>query len=216
MINASWYAKYLKEQKNLHISFSNAVIDTIEYQQWKPQQVSVININDTTQKFNWELRPTYLDNYILKGDRILLDIFQQNFFTRPIYFGNHSDSSYNLFLTRYLRSEGLVDRVTSTVFDLNKDSIIISKKFYDYNIDKITRSDIIKSKDAIFILNGFRWAFFNNVYNLVAQNNYEKAKELIILMKEKFPTDKLPFASEEIEQYFSYFFQKIDESDRFH
>ncbi|MBK8089492.1 MAG: hypothetical protein IPK31_17055 [Chitinophagaceae bacterium] len=113
LINTIWYSKYLKSERNLKISFSDAVIDTIEYKEWQSQQITVINSIDTTQKFSWELRPTYLDNYILKGDRILLDIFQQNFYSRPIYFNNNSDSSYNLFLTPYLVDEGLVNRVTT-------------------------------------------------------------------------------------------------------
>ena len=214
LINTIWYPKYLKSESTLKMSFSDAAIDTIEYQEWKPQQVSIINANDSTQKFTWELRPTYMDNYILKGDRILLDIFQQNFFARPIYFTGNSDSSYNLYLSTYLIDEGLVNRVTTKVFDYNSDIVTISKNIYDYNIDKIKKEDIAKSRDAIFVLNGFRWAFFNNVYHLVAQANYDKAKELIKRMVDKFNKDKLPFTSEKVEKFFSDFFQQVDKNYR--
>ncbi len=214
LINTIWYPKYLKSERKLNISFSESVIDTIEYMQWQPQQVKVTNTIDTTQKFSWELRPTYLDNYILKGDRILLDIFQQNFYTRPIYFNNNSDSSYNLFLSPYLVDEGLVNRVTTNIFNYTTDIVKVSKNLYNYNIDKIQKEDITKSRDATFVLNGFRWAYFNSVYHLVVEANYEKAKELIKLMSDKFKTDKLPFTSNDVEKYFADFFQQVDKNYR--
>lgn len=214
LINTIWYPKYLKAERNLKISFSDAVIDTIEYKQWQSQQVTVSNPFDTTQKFSWELRPTYMDNYILKGDRILLDIFEQNFYTRPIYFNNNSDSSYNLFLSPYLVDEGLVNRVTPSIFDYRTDIVKVSKNLYTYNIDKVQKEDIAKSRDAAIVLNGFRWAYFNNVYHLVTQANYEKAKELIKLMGDKFNTEKLPFTSAEVEKYFADFFQQVDKNYR--
>lgn len=214
LINTNWYPKYLKSERNLKMSFSDAVIDTIEYKQWQSQQVTVINSIDTTQKFSWELRPTYMDNYILKGDRILIDIFQQNFFSRPIYFNNNSDSSYNLFLSPYLVDEGLVNRVTTKVFNYTNDIVKVSKNLYNYNIDKVKKEDIAKSRDASIVLNGFRWAYFNNVYHLVTQANYDKAKELIKLMVDKFDKDKLPFTSEEVEKYFADFFQQVDKNYR--
>jgi hypothetical protein len=155
-----------------------------------------------------------MDNYILKGDRILLDIFEQNFYTRPIYFNNNSDSSYNLFLSPYLVDEGLVNRVTPSIFDYRTDIVKVSKNLYTYNIDKVQKEDIAKSRDAAIVLNGFRWAYFNNVYHLVTQANYEKAKELIKLMGDKFNTEKLPFTSVEVEKYFADFFQQVDKNYR--
>ena len=214
LINTIWYPKYLKVERNLKMSFSDAVIDTLEYKQWKPQQVTIKNSVDTTQKISWELRPTYMDNYILKGDRILLDIFQENLYIRPIYFINNSDSTYNLFLSSYLVDEGLVNRVIPKEIDWNSNVLTIHKNIYNYDIDKVKREDIIKSRDAVIILNGFRWSYFNNIYNLVAQAKYDTAKELIKLMGERFKADKLPFTSVEVEKYFADFFQQVDKNYR--
>ncbi|MGN6294274.1 MAG: hypothetical protein ACTHMV_16120 [Chitinophagaceae bacterium] len=214
LINAGWYTRYLKSERNLKLSFSDATIDTIDYIRWPPQLVTVANPIDTTQKFSWELRPTYMGNYILKGDRILLDIFRQNFFSRPIYFTNSSDSSYNLFLSPYLIDEGLVNRVTSKIFDYGTDVFKVSKNLYNYNIDRIKKDDITKSSDAVFTLNGFRWVYFNNVYHLARQGNYDKAVELIKRMVDRFSKDKLPFISDDMEKYFADFFQKLDKNYR--
>lgn len=52
----------------------------------------------------------------------------------------------------------------------------------------------------------------NNVYHLVTQANYDRAKELIKLMGDKFKTDKLPFTSVDVEKYFADFFQQVDKN----
>jgi hypothetical protein len=153
-----------------------------------------------------------MNSYILKGDRILLDIFQQNFFSRPLYFNNDSDSSFNLFLTPYLADEGLVSRVTTKIADYKTDVVTVSKNLYDYTIDNLKKEDIVKSDDAVIVLNFFRWAYFNNIYRLLTQANYEKAKELIKLMDRKFNKDKLPYTSAEVEKYFADFFKKVDKN----
>lgn len=105
LINTSWYPKYLKSSKKLRLSYTDYDIDTIDYLKWLPQQIEIINSKDTTQKLSWELRPTYMNSYLLKGDRILLDIFKNNYFDRPINFTNPADTAYSLFLNNHLIDE---------------------------------------------------------------------------------------------------------------
>jgi hypothetical protein len=212
LVNTVWYPKYLKEEKDLKISFSNAFIDTVEYQLWQPDQVSIINSMDTTQKFSWELRPTYMGEYILKGDKILLNILQQNFYSRPIYFNNNSDSSYNLYLSHYLRDEGLINRLTTKIFDYKSDGFQVSKNLNRFNIENLKTEDIAKSMDAIIILNGFRWALLRNIFRLMENSNYDKANELTDILVQRFDKGKLPFTSVEVEQYYTDFLQQVNRS----
>lgn len=210
LVNTIWYPKYLKAERNLKMSLNNAAIDTIDYMKWDPKIITVVNTKDAAQQFSWELRPTYLDKYILKGDRILLDIIDQNLFKRPIYFSNQSDSSYNLFLSRYLRNEGLVERLNLSDLYLPGAGADPAKNLCDYNIDNIRMADIVISSDAIIVLNNFRWAFFNNIVDLLNAEQYDKAKALIKLMTKSFSKYKLPYTSTAIEKYFSAFIQQVD------
>jgi hypothetical protein len=212
LINTNWYPKYLKSHRNLKLGFTDSEIDTINYQYWQPKIVTITNQFNPLETFSWELRATYMENYILKGDRILLDIFQQNLFERPIYFNNNSDSTYNLFLFPFMADEGLVDRVVPKKIDWTTNVVTIHKNLYQYNIDKLKIEDIVKSRDAVIVLNAFRWSYFNNIYNLVTQGNYDKAKEIIKLMNDKFRKDKLPYTSFESENYFRDFFIQVDKN----
>lgn len=214
LINTTWYPKYLKSERNLNISLSDSQIDTIDYIPWTSQNVQVVNLKDITQKFSWELRPTYMDGYILKGDRVLLDIFQQNFFNRPIYFSSNSDSSYNLFLSTYLIDAGLVAKVSNKPVINKNDTVLVLEKLKTYTIQNIKIDEIKNSRDAIIVLNNYRWAYYSNIYHLVSLSKYDKAQQLINEMTEKFSKEKLPFVSESQEIYFSDLFNQVDKNYR--
>ena len=56
-------------------------------------------------------------------------------------------------------------------------------------------------------------AMVNPMY-LNGEINYDKAKELIKLMVDKFGKEKLPFTSVESEKYFRDFFIQVDQNYR--
>lgn len=195
LINTTWYPKYLKSERKLKISYDNSAIDTIEYIQWKSKKITITNPKNKTEKLIWVLNSSYLDNYILKGDRILLDIFKQNYFIRNIYFNSNSDTSYNLFLTKYFIDEGILDKVS--LKQTNKKISNIKK----YSIDNLKSDEIIKSTTSIKLLSGYRWTYFSEITNLINKQNFKLAKQLLIEMKQKFSVDKLPFATKKEEEY---------------
>lgn len=199
LINAEWYPKYLKNTKDLKMSLSDVQIDTINYIPWTAIDITIKNPIDTIQTFSWTLKPTYYDQYILKGDRILLDILKQNIFKRDFYFSGGSDSTYNLYLTDYIIDDGIVSRVILKKNDLTTPTVIISKNLESYNIQKLDGKEIRKSKDAIFILNGFRWTFFGNSYFLYSKGQTSEAKKLLHEMELRFDVKKLPYSSKDLE-----------------
>jgi hypothetical protein len=196
LINTSWYMHYLKNIKKLKISLTDLQIDTSGYLLWSDTDISIKNSKDSQQVFNWTLKPTYFGNYILKGDIMLLNILDQNLFERPIYFPAFSDSTYNLFLDSLLVGDGLVSRLTIKKLDPSID-FTGNLKLYKLNIT--TASEILKSKNTIELLNGYRWTYYNNAYYLYTRGNKRKAKILLEEMDKKFHPETLPYLSEMFE-----------------
>lgn len=208
LINTTWYPKYLKSERKLKISYDNAAIDTIDYIKWEPKEIIITNPKIKTEKLIWTLKPSYLDYYILKGDRILLDILKQNYFIRDIYFNSNSDTSFNLFLGKYFIDEGILDKVS-----LKQTSKKIGN-IKKYSIDNLKRDDIIKSTTSIKLLAGYRWTYFSEITNLLNKQKFTLAKQLLIEMKQKFSIDKLPFATKQEEEYMKQLTDIIDQNLR--
>ena len=210
LINTSWYTKYLKNDRNLSISFSNEEIDSIDYIEFKPSYITISNPNNSNEKFTWELRPTYLNNYILKGDRILLNILKENLFSRDIYFSFNSDSTWNLFLENYFMEDGLVNKVLKKGAELNAVADSVSVNLKNYTIDKLSTAEIAKSKDAIQLLNTYRWMYYTNIVRLLNNKQKRKAGKLKDEMLVKFPEEKLPYMSNAQKAYFDKLFEEFE------
>jgi hypothetical protein len=208
LINTTWYPKYLKRERKLKISFNNSTIDTLDYIFWKPTEIKIVNPKNKTEKLTWTLNPSYLDNYILKGDRILLDIFKQNYFNRDIYFNSNSNTSYNLYLGKYFIDEGILDKVS--LRQTNKKITNIK----NYSIDNLKSFDILKSSTSINLLGGYRWTYFAEITNQINKQNFKMAKELLTEMKHKFSVEKLPFATKQEEDYSQQLTDVIDQNFR--
>ncbi|MBK8495110.1 MAG: hypothetical protein IPL50_08780 [Chitinophagaceae bacterium] len=88
------------------------------------------------------------------------------------------------------------------------------EKLKTYTIQNIKIDEIKNSRDAIIVLNNYRWAYYSNIYHLVSLSKYDKAQQLINEMTEKFSKEKLPFVSESQEIYFSDLFNQVDKNYR--
>jgi len=202
LLNSKWYGKYLAHSTKLRFGLSEQTMDTLEYLKWQPATIKIQHPDDATKILTWELRPTYQDSFILKGNILLLDLLKQNFFGRPFYFANYSDSSTNLFLSSHLVDHGLVSSVSASAIDNEKDTMFINPVLGKYYLNKATVNSITKSKDAIAILNYYRWAYHSNIVHLLQIGKRDLALKLVDEMELKFPESELPYSTQEEMTYF--------------
>jgi hypothetical protein len=210
LVSTDWYIKYLKRKGGLNISFTDEEIEKIGHIEFEPRYLTFTNPKDSSEKFTWQMRPTYQDKYILKGDRVMLNILKQYLFEKDIYFSSNSDSTWNLFLDSYLHDEGLVSRILPKGIELDEAPDSVSANLTNYSIEKLNAADINKSKDAIILLNNYRWAYYSNIARMLYNNQKTKARALKNEMELKFPLSKFPYAFERAADYFKELFEAID------
>ena len=202
LINTKWYQNYLIQAKGIKSSLTGHMIDSVNYMEWTSQNITIKDRNDSTKALSWELKPTYMNAYILKADIFLLDLLKQNFYSRPFYFSNYSDSTFNLYLTDHLIDQGLVSSIGINQVDNTKDTLFINPNLASYTLPKKTIDQIAKSKDAVTVLSMFRWAYHSNIIHLVQIEKYGLARKLMEEMQAKFSKQNLPFTSQDEEKYF--------------
>ncbi len=210
LINTSWYCKYLKNDRKLDISFTDEEIDSVDFVSFEARYITLTNPKDSAEKFTWNLKPTYYNRYLLKGDRIMLNILKENLFERDVFFSSIPDSTWNLFLGDYITKEGLVHQLQIKGIDFDEAPDKVSSNFSIYSIEKIDAAEIKKSKDAILLLNNYRWAYYSAIAGLLSKNQKPKARVLKNEMELKFSLTKLPFAFDGAAGYFKKLFSEID------
>ena len=138
LLNTSWYSKQLKNERpygapTVAFSYSDMELDQMRPVQWSAQRISVPidgkNFHygslemvpylkafpQLPEKLEVEVQPTYTDPAGTKGIRVqdilIIDILNNNFNTRPIYFALSTAPSDRLSLDNHLVVEGLAYRV---------------------------------------------------------------------------------------------------------
>lgn len=197
LINSDWYPKYLKHNQHLDMTLSDQELDTINYLPWTPTAYSIANPKETAQFFSWIFKATYYDQYVLRGDRILLDIFKTNVFQRDFYFAGVPDSTYNLNLSDYIIDDGIVTRVMVQQNNLSSSPTVLSQNLEKYTIEKLNAEDIRKSRETVRLLNNYRFTFLGNCQFLYSKGEKKEANRLFQVMDTKFNEQKLPYISDE-------------------
>ncbi len=138
LLNTSWYSKQLKNERpygapTVAFSYSDMELDQMRPVQWNSQRISVpidaskFNLGSLKDvptigsnpqlpaKLEIDVAPTYTDPAGTKGIRVqdilIIDILNNNFNARPIYFALSTAPSDRLSLENHLVVEGLAYRV---------------------------------------------------------------------------------------------------------
>ncbi|WP_157473928.1 hypothetical protein [Flavihumibacter petaseus] len=194
LLNTVWYPQFLKQEKKLKMGYANDQLDTLSYALWSPQRITIPNPRFAGKAVSWTMNATYYGEYVLRGDRILLDIFRKNMFDRDLYFSSGADTSINLFLTDYIVDDGLVDLVLTDKNDINDPRAILSENLSAYTIKYLNKSDIRRSPDAVSLLNLYRSTYCTNIGFLLSKGKTAEAKKLLKEMDERFPLSILPYS----------------------
>lgn len=194
LLNTKWYPAYLIENRTVAFDLPKETIDTLDYTSWKD---SLISIED----FSWIVKPSYYNEYLLRGDRVFLSLLKENKFNRDLYFTISFMEESRLSLKNYITNYIIVDKFTKS----NKLDRI--KMDYSKGIEgflKMSNSLNLNSVDERLFYDYFRFDILEKVNQHVENNEKEKAKELMRLFYKYANEDKIPYVDESGKEYADY------------
>lgn len=216
-INRPWYIKFLKvglknAVKKITLSLNDNQIYDIHPYKWKTTNVQIPMSSELKEKYElddnyqmeWHLEPDLTNSkindnivskrtYLSPQKAILLQIIEDNYKQRPIYFSNSSNKSFLGGLDKFFRNCGIVSELTplkteKTKYEYDYEKIIElvqNKSFIDYNI--------IKIKDIPRISRSISFDYYSSFYNLSEYyyklGKKEKYNELIEIFRNSMMVD---------------------------
>lgn len=199
LLNSKWYPAFLSKNKSVSFDLPEAVLDTIEYTAWTD---TVITINN----FSWTVKPSYYDQYLLRGDRVFLSLLKENKFQRELYFTVGFMETSRLSLKDYLNSLVVVDKLSVVGKpDLSDEDFIktISKAL------QLSTIININSPDELRLLDNFRYDIFEKVNDYLTIGDKKKAKEFMELLDKFADEKKYPYQDENGKKYVDYLRQRL-------
>ena len=199
LLNTTWYPSFLADNKSVAFDLSSKKLKTIEYTKWADKTVKIKN-------FSWTVKPSYYDQYLLRGDRIFLSLLKKNKFKRDLFFTIAFMESSRLSLKDYLSHYIAVDKLTTAQQELmtfeNYKNLISS-------ILMLTKRLNINSSDELKLFDNFRYNLLSKANDYLSINDKNKAKELMDILDNFADENKYPYQDENGKKYADYIRQRI-------
>jgi len=187
LINARWYPSFLEDKKVVDFGLPRTTLDTIDYCQWEVQWVKAGGLS-------WKLPPTYYENYVLRGDRLLLSLLKKNAFKRDVFFTVSFPPESQLNLKDFLSPGLLVDQLNPS-----KVQSLPPEQFYQRIascmrlLQKINRN----SDDERRTFDNFRYDVFIRAAAYKENNLLSERRALVELYRDISSSKTLHFMTEE-------------------
>ncbi len=199
LLNSPWYPAFLVQNKSVAFDLPNNVLDTIEYKRWKSKMITIMG-------FSWEVKPSYYDEYLLRGDRVFLSLLKENKFQRDVYFTTGFPEESRLSLKDFLSSCIVVDKLSPS-----------KEKSIDFEAYKQLISNYLllsrhlnhNSPDELNMFDNLRYDLFNRVNDYLDRDEKEKAKELMLLADKFAGEKKYPYSSENVKKYAAFLKERM-------
>lgn len=211
LLNARWYPGWLVKKNRLPVSIAPADLEKLDIARWDMKVVTIKNRNpnhpDTA--ISWKLWPTYGKKYMLRADRILLDVLQQNAFKKDVFFPGDVPQTMTLFLNNYLRCNGLTNKLEAD--SANNDLQSLIKRLRRLKYIPVYPKTYLNNRDNILVLNNYRFTYATAVEMALKLGKASTAKDLMQSALHKYPETTLPFFSEETKKWFAGLEKKTEE-----
>lgn len=223
-IDRPWYIKFLKQGlkgavKKITLNLSDTQIYDIHPFKWKKTNIQIhlasrIRVKydlDENYQMKWTIEPDLFSNrihskleseignertYLSPQKAILLQIVEDNYRYRPMYFSNSSNKDFLGGLDKYFRNCGLVSELTPLKTEQTK---------YEYDYEKIIellqneslkKFHTIKKNDIPRISKSVSFDYYSSFYNLSEYyfklSKKERYNELIQIFKNNIMVDFNP------------------------
>lgn len=212
LLNTRWYPRWLVKRRLLPVSYSPADLEKLDIMRWDAKTMYMHNNNSAVADtgISWQLWPSFSKKYLLRSDRILLDVLQQNAFVKEVYFPGDVPNTMTLFLEKYMRVQGLTNKLSTDTSEINISSLISRLKKLRYL--SATSRGYLNNRDNIQVLNNYRFTYTTAISIALQQNKSTTAAQLMESVEHKYPETALPFFSSEARDWFARLRKKTEEN----
>jgi len=191
LLNTSWYVRQLRDQEGVNISWSEEEINSLDdraggYIPYLARKYVTFDAGDPQgeQKFTMKYAQSREESNqtgdfmpIRASDFSVLQIVQDNFGKRPIYFAVTCES--NVGFDEYLRSEGMVSRVTHIRSKTRREAVDLPRLLT--NIDKVYQyrsiddERVFKDENMTRLITNYGSGFARAALEFSRAGKFEKA-----------------------------------------
>ncbi len=201
MLNANWYPKWLEKTTPLKFGIKEPALDTVDYISWSDSSVS-IPVYNTNKMFTWIVKPSYQKEYLLRGDKLFLNLLKENKFKRDVYFTKAFPLGQQLSLGDYLLSFVLSDKLNARNESPElTDQFILSVQ----NIVSTLKPANPNSSEELVPIECIRSQIFARLEEAKKANWDKTSGPLLKLLTDYLPVNLYPCYDDDMKRWFEYY-----------
>jgi len=197
MLQVPWYTIYLNKVDPSLFSTDEVAADTTLYSIWETKEVQV-PIKNMGKDFNWTLRPSQMDKYIVRSDLELINIISNNKFRREVYFVKGSDPSLMMGLDSFVEDCFTIDRLGSEKQPERGKTFL--ENLNAFPVEMMSSVNPFSEAET-YELNNIRVEYCIGVQILMKEDKKAEALKLFTKMEKAMPVSRYPYNNEDIENY---------------
>ena len=182
LLASSWYAKMLQKQQTIDFGLSAKTLDTLDYCRWRDSTVTI-------GKLSWNLKPMYLNGYLLRNHRLMLAFLQKNNFAREVFLSYYVRQEDRLNLEDKLVDLGGLQKVDHQQQGVPPDKVLENTEEF---LKLLPLMNPNNEDDQSFVTK-IRLQVLLLCYHYVKTKDKKRAKQFIDLHEKYMPGSKYPF-----------------------
>lgn len=201
--NTVWYPKMMEEKKIIDFGITHAERDSLDYCYTNGDSFSIPYRK--SKKFSWE--PTgYSSKYLLRGDRLFLELLENNKFNREVFFPVGIDPAFLLGLDEISENCTNVSRVNYN------NTVSLTVKEYEKKL--MNNMDCFEylnenSTQEIIDLRRTRYYVLERIKKYTEENRAKEAEYLLNIFDKYLLSEEYESLSDNETEFYDYLKQKI-------
>ncbi len=201
LLNTIWYANMLQGKEIADFGMERAALEEVAHQKWSD---SLIRIDNLT----WVMKPSYEGKYILRSDRLFLEMLSVNSFDREVFLTNSIREESKLSLDYHLTPWVMLERI-------DQERREMPEKTYKKNISDflaLSKKANTNSYSDLYMIDAVRSVTLKRALELIEVGQNNDAQELVDIVEKYSPKEKYPYQNENTSMLLQSIKDRLDEN----
>ncbi len=183
LLNTTWYPSMLDKTNGPHFGLNPDELDEVNYTQWSE---TVIKIEGLT----WRLKPTYMSEYLLRGDVLTLRLLKANAFEKEVYFVRPLSSKQQLYLNNEVTDLVYCMRLDHGKLPALAESVFLDQMYASWELLELVNTNDL---DELVMVDHMRWLAIKTAEAYMNLGNKRKARKVLETMQSTIKQFQYPY-----------------------
>jgi len=199
LLNTVWFPEYLSVNGIVAFDIPPEELDSTYWIPWSDSTVTI-------EGFSWTIRPTAYDQFLSRGDLLMLSLLRANRFQRDVYFSEGFDDKYKLSLTNHLSPMVVVEM-------LSKSGVrtLTHEEYMRTIIGVLELSEYLnmQSYDERRRYDGLRYNLLRRAWDHYVEKDFDRLELLMQILERYADYRAIPYLEDNGESIIEFFGQEL-------